>query len=84
MEIEKVRAGQPITVGETRLFPIIRTFISCQDINRSMVCFGSKSPVGIVVISPKWKGAINVAGEEVSIDHYTEQVPGLEELLQGM
>ena len=84
MEIEKVSAGQPITVGETRLFPIVRTFISCHNINRGIVCFGSKSPVGIVVISPKGKGAINVAGEEVPIDHYTEQVAGLEELLQGM
>ena len=84
MEIEEVSAGQPITVGETKLLPIVRTFISCQNINRGIVCFGSKNPVGIVVISPKWKGAINVAGEEVPIDYYREQVAGLDELLQTM
>jgi hypothetical protein len=48
------------------------------------VCFGSKNLVGIVIISPKWKSAINIAGEEVPIDRYTEQVPELKELLQGM
>jgi len=84
LEIEEVSVGQPITVGETKLLPIVRTFISCQNINRGIVCFSSKNPVGIVVISPKWKGAINVDGEEVPIDQYTEQVGELKELLQGM
>ena len=84
LEKEKVSAGQPITVGETRLIPIVRTAISCRNVNSGIVCFGSKNPVGIVIISPKWKGAINVAGEEVPIDQYTEQVAELKELLQGM
>jgi len=84
LEKEKVSADQPITVGETILLPIVRTSISCRNVNNGIVCFGSKNPVGIVIISPKWKSAINVAGEEVPIDQYTEQVAELKELLQGM
>ena len=84
VEKEEVSAGQPITVGEIRLIPIVRTAISCRNANSGIVCFGSKNLVGIVIISPKWKRAINVAGEEVPINQYTEQVAELKELLQGM
>ncbi len=84
LEIEEVSAGQPITVGEIMLLPIVRTSINCRNVNSGIVCFGSKNPIGIVIISPKWKSAINVAGEEVPIDQYTEQVAGLKELLQCM
>ena len=84
LEIEEVIAGQPITVGETMLLPIVRTSINCRNVNSGIVCSGSKNVVGIVIISPKWKRAINVAGEEVPIDQYTEQVVELKEMLQGM
>jgi len=84
LEIEEVSAGQPITVGGITLLPIVRTSISYRNVNSGIVCFGSKNPVGVVIISPKWKSAINVAGEEVPIDQYMEQVAGLKELLQGM
>jgi len=47
------------------------------------VCFGSKDIVGIVVVSPKGKRAINVAGEEVPLDQYIEQIPEVKELLQN-
>jgi len=84
LKIEKVNAGQYITIGEITLLPIIRTYISCRNVDNSILCSGSKNLVGIVVVSPKWKRAINVAGEEVPIDQYMEQVPELKELLQGM
>lgn len=84
LEIEEVSAGQPITVGETILLPIVCTTISCRNVNSGIVCSGSKNVVGTVIISPKWKRAINVAGEEVPIDQYTEQVVELKEILQGM
>ncbi len=83
MEIEEVSAGKAITVGETMLLPIVRTSISCRNVNSGIVCSGSKNLVGIVIISPKWKHAINVAGEEVPIDQYLEQVPEVKELLLG-
>jgi len=84
LEIEKVSAGQCITVGEITLLPITQTSISCQTVNSGIICSGSKNLLGIVVISPKWKGAINVAGEEVPVAQYMEQVPEIKELLQSM
>ena len=83
MEIEEVSAGKPITVGETMLLPIVRTSISCRNVNSGIVCSGSKIPIGIIVISPGWRRALNIAGEEVPLDQYLEQVPEVKELLLG-
>jgi len=84
LEIEEMSAGQHITVGEITLLPVIRTCVSCQNVSSGIVCSGSKNVVGIVAVSPKWKRAINVAGEEVPVSQYMEQVPELKELLQSM
>ena len=84
MEKEKVSAEQRITVGEITLFPIVRTFSYCRKFDRCLASFGSKKLVGIVALSPKWKRAISVNGEEVPLDQYMEQVPELKEILQNM
>lgn len=81
METEEIRVGQKITVGEITLLPIIRTSVTCRNVNRGIVCSGSKNLVGIVAISPKEKRAINIDGEEVPVHQYMEQVPELKELL---
>ena len=81
LEIEEIRVGQHITVGEITLLPIIRTSVTCRSVNSGIVCLGSKNLVGIVVVSPKEKRAINVNGEEVPVHQYMEQVPELKGLL---
>ena len=81
METEEIRVGQHITVGEITLLPIIRTSVTCRNVNRGIVCLGSKSMVGIVVVSPEEKRAISINGEEVPVHQYMEQVPELKELL---
>ena len=55
--------------------------MTCRDVNRGIVCLGSKNLVGIVVVSPKEKRAISINGEEVPVHQYMEQVPELKELL---
>ncbi len=84
MEKEKVIVEQRITVGEITLLPLTRIFMYYQDVKGSLVCAGSKNLIGIVAVSPKWKRAINVDGEEVPIGQYVEQVPEVKELLQSM
>lgn len=84
MEIERVIAGEYITVGEIRLLPIVRTSVNCREGIGGVVCSGFKNLVGIVVISPEWKCAMNVDGEEVAVEQYAEKVPEVRELLQSM
>ena len=81
METEEIKVGQHITVGEITLLPIIRTSVSCRDVSGGIVCSGSKNLIGIVIVSPKEKRAINVNGEEVPVHQYMELVPELKELL---
>ena len=76
-------AGQRIMVGETTLLPIIRTSAICRSVNRGVVCSGSKSLIGIVVVSPKRKYAMNLDGEEVPVEQYAEQAPEVKELLKS-
>ena len=84
METKEVSAGQYITVGKITLLPIIRTSVTCRSVNRGVVCSGSKSLIGIVVVSPKRKYAMNMDGEEVPVEQYTEQVPEVKKLLESM
>ncbi len=84
MEIkEEVSAGQLITVGEITMLPIIRTAVVCQEVNPGVAGYGSKGLVGIVVVSPKGQYAIDIAGEEVPLEQYAEEVPEVKELLQS-
>ena len=84
LEKEEISTGQLITVGELTLLPIIRTYMSCQKVNKGIACFGSKAPIGIIVISPSWRRALNITGEEVPLDQYIEQVPEVKELLRNI
>ena len=84
MEKEKVSAGQRITVGEITLLPIMRTFLYCRNVDGRIVYSGSKNLIGIVVVSPKGKRAINLDGEEIPVDQYLEQVPEITELIQSI
>ncbi len=63
------------------LLPVIKTSVRCLNVSGGIVCSGAKGPVGIVVVSPKHKRAINVNGEEVPVDQYMKMVPALKELL---
>jgi hypothetical protein len=83
LETQKVSAGQRITVGGITLLPIINTSVHCWNIERGIVGYGSKTLDGIVVVSEKWTGAINIAGEEVPVERYTEKVPEVKELLKN-
>ena len=81
MKIEEVKAGQPMRVGEITLVPIESTFVSCVSVEGGAVVRGSKGLAGIVVVSGKNRYAIDLTGEEVSMDRYLKQVPGLARLL---
>ena len=84
MKIEEVKAGPPIRVGEITLVPIESTFLSYIGIERGAVVRGSKSLVGIVVVSRKNRYAVDLTGDEVPMDRYLEQVPELARLLDRL
>ena len=83
METQKVSAGERITIGGITLLPIINTSVHCWNAKMGIAGYGSKALDGIVVVSEKWTGAMNVAGEEVPVERYAEKVPEVKELLEN-
>ena len=84
MNTEEVKAGQPIRVGEFTLVPMERTLVSCVGVKRGVVVRGSKSPVGIVVVSAEDTRALDLNGKEVPLEHYLKEVPDLAPLLKRL
>lgn len=76
-----VALGKYITVGETIIFPIIQTSVNCQNNDKSIVCFGQKSMVAVLFISPYQQLALNATGEVISIQQYAEQFPEIKDML---
>ena len=84
MKIEEIKAGQPVRVGEITLVPIERTFVICAGMEGGAVVRGSKGLTGIVVVSGKARYAIDLTGEEASMDRYLNQVPELGQMLDRL
>ena len=82
MEKEEVSAGEPITIGQVTLVPIIRTVSHCRRSGRGVVGFGTRDVLGVVVLSPEGAHAISVSGEEVPVERFTKQVPEVAGLLR--
>ncbi|MGB2800630.1 MAG: hypothetical protein WBC82_12395 [Dehalococcoidia bacterium] len=45
------------------------------------MCSASKHLMGVVIVSPEGRRALNLAGEEVPVEHYLELAPALRDLL---
>jgi hypothetical protein len=82
VEKEEISVGKRITIGELTLVPILRTHVVCLSGRRGITGFGTKEVTGIVVVSPAGSRAISISGEEVPIEQYTAQVPGVGEFVQ--
>ena len=81
MEKEEVDVGDSVTVGDVTLLPIVRTGVRMRRGRDGIACSAFKHVMGVIVVSPTARRAINVEGEEVPIDDYIHLVPGLRELL---
>ncbi len=84
MDKEKISVGNHVTVGEITLLPITRTFVFWQEVEGGVVCSGSKSLIGLVVVSPGSVRAMDADGSEVPVRQYIERVPELERLLRSV
>jgi hypothetical protein len=81
MKRETITLERHITVGETVVFPVIQTSVNCQNYDKNMVCFGQKSLIAVVSISPDQQFALNAIGESISIQQYADQFPEIKELM---
>ena len=81
MEKKEIVVEGVVTIGEVTLLPIVRTCVNVHRVGKGAMCSVSKHPLGVVIVSPQGRRALNLAGEEVPVEHYLELAPALRDLL---
>ena len=84
MEKKEIEIGSPVTVGRVTLIPVTELSLNCWHGKGRVSFFGMKQPVAILVVSPSAKRAFRVTGEEVQLDQFVKEVPGIREVLDGI
>jgi len=84
MEKKEVEIGNPVTVAGVTLIPVVKVSLNYWRGNGSVSFFSVKKPIGVVVVSPSAKRAFRITGEEVPLDQFIQEVPGIKEVLEGI
>ncbi len=84
MEKKEVEIGSPVTVAGVTLIPLIKVSLNYWRRNGSLSFLGVKQPIGVVIVSPSAKRAFRITGEEVPLDQFIQEVPGIKEVLEGI
>jgi hypothetical protein len=81
--MKKKCVGTPVTVGEITIIPMeeVNLYHDCNKDRLSIFTF--KKPVGVVINSPQGKWAIDVYGQQVSMDTYIQEIHGLQQALDS-
>jgi uncharacterized spore protein YtfJ len=84
MKEKEIEIGSPVTVAGVTLIPVIKVSLNYWRRNGSLSFFGVKQPIGMVVVSPSGKRALRITGQEVPLDQFIQEVPGMKEVLEGI
>ena len=84
MEKQEIEIGNPVAVAGVTLIPVIKISLNYWRRNGSLSFFGVKQPIGVVMVSQSTKRAFRITGEEVPLDQFMKEAPGLEEVLAGI
>ena len=84
MERAEVTIETPVTAAGVTLIPVVKVSLNHWCGRGGISFFGFKQPLGVVVVSMSEKAAFGMAGEEIPLDQFMQEVPGLKEILEGM
>jgi len=82
MEKKEVEIGNPMTIGEVTLIPVVELSLNYWRGGGRFSCFGIKQPASIVVVISSGKRAFRASGEEVPLDQFIQETPGIREVLE--
>ena len=82
MEKKEVEIGNPMTIGEVTLIPVVELSLNYWRGGGRFSCFGIKQPVSIVVVTSSGKRALRASGEEVPLDQFIQETLGIREVLE--
>ena len=78
------RVGQPSTIGEIIIIPLEEIYLYCDKREDGIWAYASKQPVGVVVISPQFKLAIDMQGGELDINTCIHDFVGLQQVMDNL
>ena len=84
MEKKEVVVESPVAVAGFTIIPVIQLLRNYWHAKGVTSFLGAKEPTAVIVVSPTAKRAFRLTGEEVSIDQLVQEVPGIEEILEGI
>ena len=76
-----LQADDPLLVGEMTLIPVAEVFSFSMVRGERASFAASKRPKAVVALGPWGVVALDVEGEEVSLEELADEVPGLRELV---
>ncbi len=82
MKEKEVDIGNPVTIGQVTLIPVVEFSLNYWRGGSRFSCFGIKQPASIVVVSPAGKRAFKTNGEEVPLGQFIKETPGIREVLE--
>ena len=83
MEKKEITIESPLAIGGRKVYVVAEARIGCTSSKGRLACFGAKKPTYIVLVSDSEKRAFTVRGEEVTMERLTEDVAGIEALLES-
>ena len=78
------RVGQPSTIGEIIIIPLEEVYLYCDKREDGIWAYALKQPVGVVVISPQCKLAIDIQGEELNLNTCIQDFDGLQQVIDNL
>jgi len=81
MEVEELSVDEEITIGDMTLIPIVKVSIFTRSWAKNIFLSGSKKPEAIVILTPLETKVLKISGEEVPLEKFLEEFPGLKEHL---
>ena len=82
--MKKNRVGQPSTIGEIIIIPLEEVYLYCDKREDGIWAYASKQPVGVVVISPQFKLAIDIQGGELDLNTCIQEFGGLQQVIDNI
>jgi len=82
--MKELRAGSPFTIGEISIVPLEKVHIHHNSNEGRFSIYVSKEPIGIVISSPQGKWALDIYGDQISVETYIQEIDGLQQLLDNL
>ena len=82
--MRKNRVGQPSTIGEITIIPLEEIYLYCNKREDGIWAYALKQPVGVVVISPRFKHVFDIQGEELDLNTCIQEFGGLQQVIDNI